>query len=114
MFLIENGTIAVTRGDSCAFRYTPTRAAEGKAVFSVKTIFARDAVIQKVLEQGEDGALTIVLTPEDTDIPSGAYVYDVRYQSGDDVDTPDEPGVFLILDAVTKLEEVGWLVDADD
>ena len=118
LILKDDGTIAITRGDTGSFRYTPRFSVDNAvAVFSVKTVFARDDVIVKLLEQNEDGTLTVNLDSADTDLPSGAYVYDIRYlvnpvfDKGDIINaeqiiTPDEPGVFLILDAVTDFRAV--------
>ena len=118
VYFLENGTIAVTRGDSCEFSYTPkSRVENAIAVFSVKTIWARDVVIRKDIIPNPDGSLDIDLTHDETNMPSGAYVYDVRFLVGpiiknnevvdaEQILTPDEPGVFLILDSITLLKEM--------
>lgn len=125
MLLLNKGIIAITRGDTGAFQYRPSRLVDNAiAVFSVKTVYARDDVIVKLLEQNEDGTLDIELTSEDTGKPSGAYVYDVRYLVNPQFDgeniigateivTPDEPGVFLILDAITDFRKVLIRGDSD-
>ena len=127
MLVLKDGTIAITRGDTGCFRYTPSQAVENAvAVFSVKTVFARDDVITKLFEQNDDGTFTVMLNSSDTSMPSGAYIYDVRYlvnpeyETGniigaEEILTPDDPGVFLILDTVTDFRAVlvGGNADAD-
>ena len=108
MVEINGYDIALTRGDSLYLRVDlggRDLPAGSQAVFTVKkTIRSRSCVIQKTMDASEE-MLGIQLTPDETNLAPGVYVWDVRLQiplenGGFEVYTPMQYAAFAVLEAV--------------
>jgi len=108
MVEINGYDIALTRGDSLYLRVDlgGRDLPEGaQAVFTVKkTIRSRSVVVQKRFDASEE-VLGIALTPDETNLAPGVYVWDVRLQiplsgGGYEVYTPMKYAAFAVLEAV--------------
>ena len=108
MVEINGFDIALTCGDSLHLRADlgGRDLPEGsKAVFTLKkTIRSRSNVVQKVFDAADE-VVGIHLTPEETALPPGNYVWDVRLllPLGEDrleVYTPMKYASFVVLEAV--------------
>ena len=85
MYDVNGANISVPRGDSAFLPFELTDEATGEpyiltdgqyAVFGVFPLKGADPVITQTLtEQSESGTVTVSLTPADTDIMRGEYVY---------------------------------------
>ena len=99
MYDVNGTTIAVPRGDSALLSFDLTDEDTGEsyhfgageyAVFEVSPVKGADAVISKtIIEQTESGAIIVYLTPRDTNITRGDYIYTLRLYSanGEEIDT---------------------------
>ncbi len=108
MVEINGHDIIITRGDSLFLRVDfggRDLPAGSKAVFTLKkTIRSRSALVQKIFDASEE-MLAVFLTHEETDLPAGMYVWDVRLQipledGSFEVYTPMTYAAFAVLDAV--------------
>lgn len=108
MVEINGYDIALTRGDSLYLRVDlggRDLPAGAQAVFTVKkTIRSRSSVIQKVMDAADE-VLGIQLTPDETNLAPGVYVWDVRLQipledGGWEVYTPMQYAAFAVLETV--------------
>lgn len=113
MVNISGYNITLTRGDSLHLRidFHGRGLPEGsQAVFTLKrSVRSRSALLRKAFDASGE-TLGVVLTPEETDFPPGAYVWDVRLQmpletGGYEVYTPMEYAVFMIIPAVGGAEQ---------
>lgn len=109
MLKIENNGIAITRGDSLRLmiRLDGRDIAEGaKALFTVKdTPWEPCAPVVEKLIDIMDGSVSILLTPAETDITPGHYVWDLRIkepaQDGrTEVLTPMEYAAFKVMEVI--------------
>jgi len=108
MVEINGYDIAITRGDSLFLRVElggRDLPAGSQAVFTIKkTVRSRSCLVQKVFDASEE-MVGIKLTPRETDMLPGVYVWDVRLQiplkeGGCEVYTPMTYAAFVVLDAV--------------
>jgi len=106
---IEEKAIQITRGDSTRFSIVLENrdVKDGTAaIFAVKKKpWRHDApVIRKEIET-TDGKVHVMLTPDETDIPAGNYVWDVRIREMDEegleVFTPMEYARFGVVEAMS-------------
>ena len=107
MVEINGYDIAVTRGDSLYLRINlegcdlPDGA---QAVLTIKQhIRSEEALIQTRMDASGE-VLGIALSPQQTNLPPGSYVWDVRilvpHEEGVEVYTPMNYAAFVVLDAV--------------
>lgn len=108
MVEINGYDIVLTRGDSLFLRIDlggRDLPAGAQAVFTLKkTIRSRSVLVQKIFDASEE-LLAVFLTPEETNLPAGMYVWDVRLQipledGSFEVYTPMNYATFAVLDAV--------------
>ena len=109
MLIIDNNGIAITRGDSMRLmvRLSNRELPAGtQALFTVKdTPWEPCAhVIEKLIDV-MDGCVSVLLTPAETDITPGHYVWDLRIKEPvengrTEVHTPMEYAAFTVLEAV--------------
>lgn len=108
MVSISGYDITLTRGDSLHLRVDldGRDLPEGsQAVFTLKrSIRSRSVLLRKCFDVSRE-TLGIVLTPQETDLLPGAYVWDLRLRiplenGGFDVYTPMEHAVFMVIPAV--------------
>lgn len=110
MVEINGYDIALTRGDSLHVRVDlgGRDLPEGSdAVFTVKKSVLSDEVLLRKRFDASDEVLCILLTPAETDLTPGTYVWDVRLQipldtGGYEVVTPMEYAAFAVLPAVAR------------
>jgi len=109
MFILEGTKIEITKGDWGVFTITFTGddvPADGTTIrVSLKKNPAmEDAIWEKDL-LASDGAVTVVMRTEDTNIAPGGYYWDVRIFYGDGyVCTPIEPSQFVVRKVVGNAE----------
>lgn len=112
MVEINGFDIAVTRGDSLYLRIDldGRDLPEGsQAVFTIKKNVRSDEELVRLVTDASGEVLTIALTPEQTALEPGVYVWDVRtlipLPSGEtEVYTPMQYAAFAVLDAVGSTE----------
>lgn len=112
MVEINGFDIAVTRGDSLYLRIDldGRDLPEGsQAVFTVKKNVRSDEELVRFIADASSESLTIALSPEQTNLDPGVYVWDVRIliplPSGDrEVYTPMQYAAFAVMDAVGSVE----------
>ena len=108
-YVLEDGTIKLTRGDTARFSVNLsndltgsdyTMAVDDKITFTVKKKVKDDAPL---LQKNMIGYPVFHIKPEDTqDLSFGRYVYDVQINTASgDVYTIIEPSTFEILKEVT-------------
>lgn len=107
-------TVQIIRGDTTQFELT-FRDKDGVLIdLSGSTVFFTvkrrindldvNAVIAKeisVFDDPEEGVAIVELSPEDTDIRRGSYIYDVQLVEGDGTITSSYVGKFLCAQDVT-------------
>lgn len=108
MIHIDGYDIAVTRGDSMPLRIdlSGRDLPQGsRAVFTVKkSLRDEEALLEKSCDVA-DGIVSLMLAPQDTDLPPGHYVWDVRLaipleDGTTEVFTPMDHAMLIILQAV--------------
>lgn len=73
-----------------------------KVYFTVKASFDSERLIFKEVTEFTDGKAKFIFTAEDTNISSGAYLYDVQCNLADGrVDTVIRPTRFKVLGGIT-------------
>lgn len=104
MLKVSGTGIRLTRGDTIRFtvRLTGYDVPDGtKTVFTVKKRAWRHG--EPVIEQEipvTDNAVHVLLSPEETDVDAGDYVWDLRVFIDADVMTPMEYGSFCVMEAI--------------
>lgn len=94
MYKTDGCNIKIPRGDSAAIPFTFTSDSGEPYIFydgqyarlDVFPVRGAPPVITKTVPksgQSESGTATVALTPEDTDIPRGEYVYTLRLLNAD-------------------------------
>lgn len=111
MVVVDNNKIFITKGDSAEFEVVIMDGEQeydysnDTVEFGVKrSAFDESCVIRKTVN--EDGK--IVLTPEDTDIDYGDYIYDVQVTHMDD--SGEEPVTYVYTPIAAQKFTIGYSV----
>ena len=108
MIHIDGYDIAVTRGDSMPLRIdlSGRDLPDGsRAVFTVKKSLRDEQPLVEKLCDASGEVVSLLLTPQDTDLPPGHYVWDVRLvmpmeDGTTEVFTPMDHAMHIVLQAV--------------